>query len=102
MNLREYLIRIGLPMKTHFYVKLYQKFDFYRNDTPFSKHLFQTLVTDEGRLRELSEKLNQLKIVACIGLITSNMMGAAIEGIPDFADKQKKISFVLLDGMNKK
>lgn len=59
-------------------------------------------MTDEGRLRELSEKLNQLKVIACICLITSNMVGAAIEGIPDFGDKQKRISFVLLDGMNKK
>nr|XP_056702723.1 T-complex protein 11-like protein 2 [Euleptes europaea] len=62
----------------------------------------ETLVTDEGRLQELSEKLNQLKVVACVSLITSNMVGTAIEGIPDFEDRQKRILFILLDGMNKK
>ncbi|XP_054844550.1 LOW QUALITY PROTEIN: T-complex protein 11-like protein 2 [Eublepharis macularius] len=80
---------------TNSYLKLLQ-WDYQKKTIP------ETLVTDEGRLRELSEKLNQLKIVACICLITSNMVGAAIEGIPDFGDKQKRISFVLLEGMNKK
>lgn len=59
-------------------------------------------MTDEGRLQELTEKLNQLKVIACVSLITSNMLAAVIEGIPDFVDKQKRISFVLLEGMNKK
>ncbi|KAL8222020.1 UNVERIFIED_CONTAM: hypothetical protein K2H54_074803 [Gekko kuhli] len=80
---------------TNSYLKLLQ-WDYQKKIIP------ETLVADEGRLRELSEKLNQLKIVACICLITSNMVGAAIEGIPDFGDKQKRISFVLLDGINKK
>lgn len=63
--------------------------------------LFQTLMTDETRLQELSKKLNQLKIVGCISLITSNMLPAVIEDIPDFVEKQKRISFVLLEGMHK-
>ncbi|XP_060101557.1 T-complex protein 11-like protein 2 [Heteronotia binoei] len=80
---------------TNSYLKLLQ-WDYEKKIIP------ETLVTDEGRLRELTEKLNQLKIVACISLITSNMVGAATEGIVGFCDKQKRISFVLLDGMNKK
>ncbi|XP_048356516.1 T-complex protein 11-like protein 2 [Sphaerodactylus townsendi] len=80
---------------TNSYLKLLQ-WDYQKKTIP------ETLVTDEGRLRELSDKLNQLKVIACISLMTSNMVGAAIEGIPDFGDKQKRISFVLLDGMNKK
>ncbi|XP_053108761.1 T-complex protein 11-like protein 2 isoform X2 [Hemicordylus capensis] len=80
---------------TNSYLKLLQ-WDYQEKNIP------ETLMTDEGRLQELSEKLNQLKIVACISLITTNMVGAAIEGIPDFVGKQKKISFALLEGMNKK
>ncbi|XP_061494913.1 T-complex protein 11-like protein 2 isoform X2 [Rhineura floridana] len=80
---------------TNSYLKLL-RWDYQKKPIP------ETLVTDEGRLQELSEKLNQLKIIACICLITSNMVAAAIEGIPDFVEKQKRISFVLLEGMNKK
>ncbi|XP_042325008.1 T-complex protein 11-like protein 2 isoform X1 [Sceloporus undulatus] len=67
-----------------------------------TKAIPETLMTDEGRLQELSEKLYQLKIIACISLITSNMLAAVIEGIPNFVEKQKSIAFVLLDGINKK
>nr|XP_020659297.1 T-complex protein 11-like protein 2 [Pogona vitticeps]XP_020659298.1 T-complex protein 11-like protein 2 [Pogona vitticeps]XP_020659299.1 T-complex protein 11-like protein 2 [Pogona vitticeps] len=80
---------------TNSYLKLLQ-WDYQKKAIP------ETLMTDEGRLQELSEKLNQLKIIACISLITSNMLAAATEGIPEFVEKQKKISFVLLDGVNKK
>ncbi|XP_062989494.1 T-complex protein 11-like protein 2 isoform X2 [Elgaria multicarinata webbii] len=80
---------------TNSYLKLLQ-WDYQKKTIP------ETLMTDEGRLRELSEKLNQLKIVACISLITSNMLTAAIEVIPEFIEKQKRISIVLLEGMNKK
>ncbi|KAJ6658975.1 hypothetical protein lerEdw1_019612 [Lerista edwardsae] len=80
---------------TKCYLKLLQ-WDYQQKNIP------ETLMTDEGRLQELSEKLNQLKVIACVSLITSNMVGAAVEGIPDFVEKQKRISFVLLDGMNKK
>ncbi|GAB5574174.1 T-complex protein 11-like protein 1 isoform X1 [Prionailurus iriomotensis] len=54
-----------------------------------------------ARLQELTEKLNQLKIIACLSLITNNMVGALTEGLPELANRLKRISAVLLEGMNK-
>ncbi|XP_064011474.1 T-complex protein 11-like protein 2 isoform X2 [Pogoniulus pusillus] len=68
----------------------------------YRKTIPETLITDEVRLQELREKLNQLKIIACVCLITNNMLGAAIVGMPDFAEQLKRISLPLLEGMNKK
>ncbi|XP_008634605.1 PREDICTED: T-complex protein 11-like protein 2 isoform X1 [Corvus brachyrhynchos] len=68
----------------------------------YCKTIPETLITDEVRLQELREKLNQLKIIACVSLITNNMVGAAIVDLPDFADHLKRISLPLLEGMNKK
>ncbi|XP_076195294.1 T-complex protein 11-like protein 2 isoform X1 [Aptenodytes patagonicus] len=68
----------------------------------YCKTIPETLITDEVRLQELREKLNQLKIIACVCLITNNMVGAAIVDVPDFADQLKRISVPLLEGMNKK
>ncbi|XP_063165183.1 T-complex protein 11-like protein 2 [Candoia aspera] len=79
---------------TNSYLKLLQ-WDYQKKAIP------ETLMTDEARLQELSKKLNQMKIVASISLITSNLVPVVIEGIPDFLEKQKKISFVLLEGMHK-
>ncbi|XP_075810109.1 T-complex protein 11-like protein 2 [Microtus pennsylvanicus] len=66
-----------------------------------TKVLPETLVTDGTRLQELSEKLNQLKMMACLSLITNNMVGAVTEGLPELASRLKRISAVLLEGMNK-
>ncbi|KAM9388450.1 T-complex protein 11-like protein 2 isoform 2-T2 [Phaethornis superciliosus] len=68
----------------------------------YRKTFPETLITDEVRLQELREKLNQLKIIACVCLITNNMVGAAIADVPDFSDQLKRISLPLLEGMNKK
>ncbi|KAM6304621.1 T-complex protein 11-like protein 2 isoform 3-T8 [Podargus strigoides] len=68
----------------------------------YRKTLPETLLTDEARLQELREKLNQLKIIACVCVITNNMVGAAIVDVPDFADQLKRISVPLLEGMNEK
>ncbi|NXG27576.1 T11L2 protein, partial [Dromaius novaehollandiae] len=68
----------------------------------YHKTIPETLITDEVRLQELREKLNQLKIIACVCLITNNTVGAAIVNVPDLADQLKRISFPLLEGMNKK
>uniref|UniRef100_A0A8C3R9P5 T-complex 11 like 2 n=1 Tax=Cyanoderma ruficeps TaxID=181631 RepID=A0A8C3R9P5_9PASS len=68
----------------------------------YCKTFPETLITDEVRLQELREKLNQLKVIACVSLITNNMVGAAIVDVPDFADQLKRISLPLLEGMNKK
>ncbi|KAH0506249.1 T-complex protein 11-like protein 2 [Microtus ochrogaster] len=66
-----------------------------------TKVLPETLVTDGTRLQELTEKLNQLKMIACLSLITNNMVGAVTEGLPELASRLKRISAVLLEGMNK-
>lgn len=58
-------------------------------------------MTDGARLQELTEKLNQLKMIACLSLITNNMVGALTDGLPELAIKLKRISAVLLEGMNK-
>lgn len=76
------------------YLKLLQ-WDYQKKDLP------ETLVTDGARLQELTEKLNQLKIIACLSLITKNMVGAVTEGFPELANRLKRISSVLLEGMNK-
>lgn len=76
------------------YLKLLQ-WDYQKKEFP------ETLITDEARLQELTEKLNQLKIIACLSLITNNMLGAIIEGLPELADRLKRISAVLLEGMSK-
>ncbi|XP_072208602.1 T-complex protein 11-like protein 2 isoform X2 [Excalfactoria chinensis] len=68
----------------------------------YHKTFPETLITDEVRLQELREKLNQLKIIACVCLITNNMVGAAIVNVPDFANQLKRISVPLLEGMSKK
>ncbi|XP_022375033.1 T-complex protein 11-like protein 2 [Enhydra lutris kenyoni] len=65
------------------------------------KELPETLITDGARLQELTEKLNQLKIIACLSLITNNMVGALTEGLSELANRLKRISAVLLEGMNK-
>ncbi|XP_048658621.1 T-complex protein 11-like protein 2 isoform X2 [Marmota marmota marmota] len=76
------------------YLKLL-KWDYQKKDLP------ETLVTDGARLQELTEKLNQLKIIACLSLITKNMVGAVTEGFPELTNRLKRISAVLLEGMNK-
>ncbi|ELK25948.1 T-complex protein 11-like protein 2 [Myotis davidii] len=76
------------------YLKLLQ-WDYQKKEFP------ETLITDEARLQELTEKLNQLKIIACLSLITNNMLGAITEGLPELADRLKRVSAVLLEGMNK-
>lgn len=68
----------------------------------YHKTIPETLITDEARLQELREKLKQLRIIACVWLITNNMVGAAIVDVPDFAEQLKRISLPLLEGMNKK
>lgn len=76
------------------YLKLLQ-WDYQKKELP------ETLMTDGARLQELTEKLNQLKMIACLSLITNNMVGALTEGLPELAIKLKRISAVLLEGMNK-
>lgn len=69
----------------------------------YQKKVFpETLMTDEARLQELAEKLNRLKMIACLSLVTNNMVGAILEGQPELANRLKRISAVLLEGMTKR
>ncbi|XP_064417917.1 T-complex protein 11-like protein 2 isoform X5 [Latimeria chalumnae] len=60
----------------------------------------ETLMTDETRFRELQQRLDQLKTVAAVLVITYNMLNSAIEGLPEFANRLKKTVAILLDGMH--
>ncbi|XP_076775892.1 T-complex protein 11-like protein 2 isoform X2 [Arvicanthis niloticus] len=61
-----------------------------------NKVLPETLMTDGPRLQELTEKLNRLKMIACVSLITNSMMGAVTEGLPELANR----SFNLKEALN--
>lgn len=76
------------------YLKLLQ-WDYQKKELP------ETLMTDGARLQELTEKLNQLKVIACLSVITNSIVGSVIEGLPELAGRLKRISAVLLEGMNK-
>ncbi|XP_028935138.1 T-complex protein 11-like protein 2 isoform X1 [Ornithorhynchus anatinus] len=76
------------------YLKLLQ-WDYRKKELP------ETLMTDGTRLQELTEKLNQLKIIACLSLVINNMVGAVTAGLPELTERLKRISAVLLEGMNK-
>ncbi|XP_042190716.1 T-complex protein 11-like protein 2 isoform X1 [Callorhinchus milii] len=77
------------------YVKLLQ-WDFEKKPLP------ETLLSDESRLQELQQRLNEQRLVATLMLIIYNMVGATISGLPGFADELKTVINVLLDGMQSK
>lgn len=60
----------------------------------------ETLMTDELRYRELKEKLDPLKLTAAVLLITYNLVGQAITDLPDLAERLKRVTIVLLEGMH--
>ncbi|MGH0173650.1 UNVERIFIED_CONTAM: hypothetical protein FKN15_065741 [Acipenser sinensis] len=60
----------------------------------------QTLMTDEIRLLELQKSLELYKAVAAVLLIVYNAIGGPISGLPVLADKLKKITSVLLEGIH--
>nr|XP_005991374.1 PREDICTED: T-complex protein 11-like protein 2 isoform X2 [Latimeria chalumnae]XP_014341219.1 PREDICTED: T-complex protein 11-like protein 2 isoform X2 [Latimeria chalumnae]XP_014341220.1 PREDICTED: T-complex protein 11-like protein 2 isoform X2 [Latimeria chalumnae]XP_014341221.1 PREDICTED: T-complex protein 11-like protein 2 isoform X2 [Latimeria chalumnae] len=66
----------------------------------FLRYQDKTLMTDETRFRELQQRLDQLKTVAAVLVITYNMLNSAIEGLPEFANRLKKTVAILLDGMH--
>ncbi|XP_078409575.1 T-complex protein 11-like protein 2 isoform X1 [Cetorhinus maximus] len=67
-----------------------------------NKPVPETLMTDRSRLQELQQRLNLQRLVAYIMLIIYNMVGATISGLPEFADKLKRVIMVLLEGMHDK
>ncbi|NP_001120578.1 T-complex protein 11-like protein 2 [Xenopus tropicalis] len=64
----------------------------YQNAVP------ETLITDDLRIQELRHKLQQVKIVASVCLVTQNAMGSYCTS--SFTDHIKEISAILLQGMN--
>lgn len=70
------------------------EWDYQKRDLP------ETLLTDGARLQELTEKLHQLKAVACVWLITSSTLGTMAEGLPGLEHRLKSVATVLLEGMH--
>ena len=60
----------------------------------------QTLMTDEVRLRELQRRLQLLKAVASVLLIVYSAIGGPISGLPTLAERLKRMTSVLLEGMH--
>ncbi|KAG8439468.1 hypothetical protein GDO86_005615 [Hymenochirus boettgeri] len=60
----------------------------------------ETLLTDDVRIQELKHKLQQVKILACVCLITQNTMGSCCTAA--ITEKIKEITEILLQGMNSK
>ncbi|XP_028649717.1 T-complex protein 11-like protein 1 [Erpetoichthys calabaricus] len=64
--------------------------------TPFP----ETLLMDETRFQEMQLQLDQLTLIVAILLITYNIAGTELSGLPGFAEKLKEILKVLLTGMH--
>lgn len=68
--------------------------DYNRNTLP------ETLMTDEGRLREIQQQLQQCQVVNEVLLIVYSTIGGPIQGLPTLAERLKRMTNVLLDGMH--
>ncbi|XP_051248557.1 T-complex protein 11-like protein 2 [Dicentrarchus labrax] len=60
----------------------------------------ETLVTDEGRLREIQWQLQRCQAVNEVLLIVCSTIGGPIQGLPSLSDRLKRMTSVLLDGMH--
>ncbi|XP_068133083.1 T-complex protein 11-like protein 2 [Hyperolius riggenbachi] len=58
----------------------------------------ETLITDDSRVIDLKYKLHQVKLVACVCLITQNVMGPATT--TGFTEQVRDISAILLQGFS--
>lgn len=61
----------------------------------------ETLMTDEGRLREIQQQLQQWQAVNEVLLIVYNTVGGPIQGLPTLSERLKRMTSVLLDGMHR-
>ncbi|XP_041131839.1 T-complex protein 11-like protein 1 isoform X1 [Polyodon spathula] len=82
-----------LTVHNHAYMSLLR---WNHKHTPFP----ETMLMDQSRFEEMQMALEQLTIVAAVLLIAYNVTGAALSGLPGFADKLKGIVNVLLAGMH--
>lgn len=69
--------------------------DFNKNPVP------ETLMTDEGRFREIQEQLQQCQAVNEVLLIVYSTIGGPIQGLPTLSERLKRMTNVLLDGMHR-
>ncbi|KAM4615353.1 T-complex protein 11-like protein 2 isoform 2-T2 [Polymixia lowei] len=60
----------------------------------------ETLMTDESRLREIQWQLQRLQAVNEVLLIVYSTVGGPIQGLPALAERLKRMTCVLLDGMH--
>ncbi|XP_040200268.1 T-complex protein 11-like protein 2 isoform X1 [Rana temporaria] len=67
-------------------------------DYDYNSAVPETLITDDLRILDLKYKLHQVKLVACVCLITQNVMGPS--NTTAFIDHVKNISAVLLQGVS--
>ncbi|CAL8242105.1 unnamed protein product [Merluccius merluccius] len=66
-----------------------------------AKSLFpETLMTDEGRLLDLQRELRQLQAVDQVLLIVYSAVGGPIQDLSSLAQRLKRMTCVLLDGMH--
>ncbi|XP_062374064.1 T-complex protein 11-like protein 2 [Sardina pilchardus] len=60
----------------------------------------ETLMTDQGRLVEMQQRAQLLQAVASVLLIVYSSIGEAISGLPALAERLKRMTSVLLEGMH--
>ncbi|KPP69783.1 T-complex protein 11-like protein 2-like [Scleropages formosus] len=60
----------------------------------------ETLMTDEARFRELQHHLQLLQMVASVLLIVYSAIGEPISDLPVLAERLKKMTSILLEGMH--
>ncbi|XDV24996.1 hypothetical protein PO909_029003 [Leuciscus waleckii] len=60
----------------------------------------ETMMTDELRLQEMQRSLQLFKKVASVLLIVYSSIGGAVSGLPALAERLKKMTAVLLEGMH--
>ncbi|XP_076578716.1 T-complex protein 11-like protein 2 [Chaetodon auriga] len=68
--------------------------DFSKNPLP------ETWVTDEMRLREIQQQLQQCQMVNEVLLIVHSTIGGPVQGLSFLSDRLKRMTSVLLDGMH--
>ena len=59
--------------------------------------LFQTLLMDEHRFRDLKEKTHWLMLVSSVLLVTYNTVGGPIAGITELKDTLKRHIAAIID-----
>ncbi|KAG9490572.1 hypothetical protein GDO78_006090 [Eleutherodactylus coqui] len=68
-------------------------------DKDYDSVVPETVITDDRRIVDLKNKLHQVKLVACVCLITQNVMGPV--STTGFIEQVKEITVILLQGLNK-